>query len=96
LEYLLDQEKASCITDFFEKTDCRNLWVTDFCLNSIGIVFARNKIIEKYQTFLSVDIVSNGVGILSLHLSEVNILVETIHKYNLDYDDAYQYSVAKR
>ena len=95
LEYLLDQDKASSVTEFFEKTDCKKLWVTDFCLHSIGIVFARNGLIDKYQTFLSGDISDNGIRILSLHPMEIDILVDAVHMYNLDFDDVYQYSIAR-
>lgn len=50
--------------------------------------------IYNYQKFIQIDIQANGIGILTLQPEELSVLVNAITTYNLDFDDAYQYSIA--
>jgi len=95
LEYLLGQEKGKDVLDFLNASDTSRIWVTDFSLHSIGVLFTRLNRIHNYQKFIQIDIQANGIGILTLQPDELSVLVNAITTYNLDFDDAYQYSIAQ-
>lgn len=43
LEYLLGQEKGKDVLDFLNASGTSRIWVTDFSLHSIGVLFTRLK-----------------------------------------------------
>src|SRR5262249_8583746 len=92
LEILLSQDK---------KEECKKFVVnqgkicclSDFTLYSIGIVLFRKKLFHDYQIFFN-DI-SSLMKVVSLPLNEHPQLAEEGKKLKLDFDDLYQYAVAK-
>lgn len=53
---------------------------------------------KNYTLFSSFteDIIVDGIGVLSLPAEDLKTLELTADKYNLDFDDAYQYTVAAK
>ena len=94
LEGLLSQSKAAEVQSFLQSIDLNTIFMTDFSLHSIGIILFRRKKFALFISFLE-DIVVDGVGILSLDPEDLKILNEPVQKFNLDFDDAYQYVVAE-
>jgi len=95
LEALLEQEKCTEVKSFLTTADFENLFITDLSLHSIGIILFRLKKFELFAPFIN-DMVIDGIGILSLNPDELRLLDKIIQKFNFDFDDAYQYSVAKK
>ena len=95
LEALLEQERANQVKLFLESIDLDLICMTDFSLYSIGIALFKRK---KYPIFISFveDIVGGGVHILSLSVEDLRTLEHPAQKFNLDFDDAYQYAVADK
>ena len=95
LEILLDQDKAAEAQAFLQAIDLGTIFMTDFSLHSIGIALFRR---EKYALFISFleDTVISGVGVLSLDPEDHKTLDQIVQKFNLDFDDAYQYAVAEK
>ena len=95
LEALLEQEKANQVRLFLQSIDLNTICITDFSLNSIGIALFRRR---KYPIFISFveDIIGGGVHILSLSVEDLKTLEHPSQKFNLDFDDAYQYAVAEK
>ena len=95
LEALLEQEKANQVRLFLQSIDLNTICITDFSLNSIGIALFRQR---KYPIFISFveDIIGGGVHILSLSVEDLKTLEHPSQKFNLDFDDAYQYAVAEK
>ena len=95
LEALLEQEKANQVKRFLESIDLSTVCMTDFSLYSIGIALFRKR---KYPIFISFieDIVGGGIHILSLSVEDMKTLEHPVQKFNLDFDDAYQYAVAEK
>ena len=95
LECLLEQEKSVSAKSFLQKTTTDQVYISDFSLLfSIGIILFRLKRKKLFLQFLN-DLTINSMEILSLDksgLAEVETLSE---KYNLDFDDTYQYLIAK-
>lgn len=90
LEALLEQERTTEVTYFLKTIDLNNSFISDFSLHSIGVILFRLKKSELFDTFIR-DLIHNGMGILTLKVDELLRLNAIIKKYNLDFDDAYQY-----
>ncbi len=95
LEGLLYQEKADSVTRFFQEIDLENTYMTDLSLHSIGIILFRLGKYDAFTSFLE-DMVIDGIEILSSAPEDLLILHGTAEKYNLDFDDAYQYMLAEK
>ena len=89
LEILLGDSKAG-ICSSKHRSD---LYITDFSINSIGIVTHRLGKFEQFEIFLR-DILPH-VHIARLAEFSYDELVEVIKENGLDFDDAYQFIAAK-
>jgi predicted nucleic acid-binding protein len=92
LEILLGHEKQDACKKFINKHS-EKCQLSDFTLYSIGIALFRKNLFEEYGDFYN-DVIS----IITLHalpLNKHSELIKTACKLKLDYDDAYQYEVAK-
>ena len=87
LEGLLEQEKVEDVRSFFKSVDLDMVFITDLSLHSIGIIL--------FSSFLK-DLVANGMRVLSLEYEDLDKLETTARKFYLDFDDAYQYTTAKK
>lgn len=95
LEGLLEQEKAESVRYFFQAVDIEKTFMTDLALHSIGIILFRLKKYELFTSFVE-DMIINGMEILSSTPEDLMKLDRTVHQYNLDFDDAYQYMLAEK
>ncbi len=93
LEALLGQDKKDDVQSFLQNIDLSTIFISDLSLHSIGIILYRLKNFTLFSSFTE-DIIVDGVGILSLPAEDLKTLESTAVKYNLDFDDAYQYTVA--
>lgn len=96
LERLLDQDKSEEVGRFLDIVPSEELSVSDFSFHSIGVILCR---IDKRDVFTQFtdDIFRNGyVSLLSLEPDDMFDIVKVIEKYNLDFDDAYQYVTATK
>ena len=92
LEIFLEQTKEENCRDFLNNY-IGKLNITDFSLHSIGIILFKYNKEDVFQKFIE-DIVPN-VKLLSLPLEKYIEVINVKKSLNLDFDDAYQYSVAK-
>ena len=95
LEILLNQDKAAEARSFLQSIDLGTIFMTDFSLHSIGIALFRRRKFALFISFLE-DTVVDGVGVLSLDPEDHKTLNQISQKFNLDFDDAYQYAVAEK
>jgi len=95
LEALLEQNKAQEVRSFFEAIDLGQIFITDFSLHSIGIILFGLGKSELFISFLD-DMVIDGIGILSLSKEDLKALSSIAQSFKLDFDGAYQYSVAEK
>lgn len=95
LEVLLEQDKANDVQSFLQNIDLSTIYITDLSLHSIGIILYKLKNFALFNSFLE-DIIVDGIGILSLPPEDIKTLDLTAQKFNLDFDDAYQYAVATK
>jgi hypothetical protein len=90
LELLLKQERSAEVEKFFQRVESCYLAITEFSLYSIGIILTGFKKDNVFGDFLS-DVEDSGVAIVRLGISELKEIISIRQKYNLDFDDAYQY-----
>jgi len=96
LELLLDQHKADEVEQLLRKTPREKLHVSEFSLYSVGIVLFRRKLFEVFAQFLDELVLKGGVRLLRLSLQDIGGLTTVAQRFDLDFDDAYQYGVAEK
>jgi len=92
LEILLSQTKNDECKQFLE-ANVGSLHLTDFSLHSIGVILFRYGYEDVFSTFLA-DVFSNTT-LLSLPMIRYTEVVMAKKSLSLDFDDAYQYCIAK-
>lgn len=96
LERLLDQEKLTLVADFLDRIASSNISISDFALHSIGVILTK---LNKLDILIKLvnDLFINGmVEVLSLGVEDIETIKENIITFNLDFDDSYQYTLAKK
>jgi predicted nucleic acid-binding protein len=92
LEILLGQDKKEACKTFLI-SNIGDLSITDFSLHSIGVILFKYNKEDIFRKF--VEDVMPDARLLTLPLELYNDVVNVRKSLNLDFDDAYQYSVAK-
>ncbi|MCW3132476.1 MAG: PIN domain-containing protein [Candidatus Methanospirare jalkutatii] len=92
LEILLGQDKKEECKKFLED-NVGDFVITDFTLHSIGVILFRYGKEDVFEEFVE-DVVTNS-EVLSLPVERYSEVVFARKNLNLDFDDAYQYAVAK-
>lgn len=96
LERLLDQERAAEVGDFLSHMPPDSLLMTDFTLHSIGVILTRFKRPDVLVQFVSDVLSDNAVALVSVEPRFIPRVVEVIHQFRLDFDDAYLYVAAEQ
>jgi len=78
------------------KSAQHEFFITDYSLHSIGLLLFRKKRHEAFRAFVEDVLLNGGIGLLSLYSDDMEAVVSAYQKYDLDFDDAYQYAVAAR
>jgi len=92
LEILLGQDKKEDCKKFLAN-NIGELNITDFSLHSIGVILFRYGKEEIFQKFAE-DVIPN-TKVLSLPMELYSEIVNVRKRLNLDFDDAYQYIIAR-
>ena len=96
LELLLEQERASEVRKFFQEIEARLLALTEFSLYSIGVILIRLGKDPIFEDFLSDTIEDSGAIRIHLETTDLKQALVNRQQFNLDFDDAYQYTAAER
>nr|WP_211286449.1 PIN domain-containing protein [Petrotoga miotherma] len=92
LEILLNQDKKDDCKAFLNN-NIGNLNITDFSLHSIGVILFRYGKEDIFRRFVEDVMPNTKLLFLPMELYREVVNVRKILK--LDFDDAYQYSIAK-
>jgi predicted nucleic acid-binding protein len=96
LERLLEQEKSEEVGQLLATVPAHQLGISDFSLHSIGVILFKLKRAELFNRFIT-DLFSEGnVMLYRLSVNEHVTLLDVSSRYNLDFDDSYQYQLTKR
>jgi len=92
LEILLNQAgRKKC--EAFLQGEKGGAWISDFTLHSIGVLLFRQKRTELFDRFAADTLPQ--FTILSLSKAGYAQLAEANTRHGLDFDDAYQFAVAR-
>jgi predicted nucleic acid-binding protein len=92
---LLDQDSSSEARHFFETVPMQQCVISDFSLHSIGVILARNERKEIFREFIEDLIIRCRVQVLHIRYEELYSVMKNMDRCNLDFDDAYQYTLAR-
>jgi len=92
LEILLGQEKKESCKNFLHDNHA-SLSISDFSLHSIGVILFKHKKADIFTEFCG-DIL-HSIDVVTLSKEIYARLAETKVSLKLDFDDAYQYLIAK-
>ncbi len=95
LELLLNQENADDVSLFLDKTSSDLIVISDFSLHSISIILCKLKMPEIFTMFVNDLFKTAAISQVVLCPHELIEIPEVIRLYNLNFDDTYQYLVAK-
>jgi len=96
LELLLEQQKSSIVSEFFNKVHTDQIFISDFALHSIGVILSRFKKTAVFSTFLDDLFVNGQIEQLVLEPVDLFDVIGGIKKFKLDFDDSYQTTVAQK
>lgn len=95
LEIILGREKAEDAKALLADAEIKELALSDFSLHSIGIFFFRRQQHDVFKRFLRDMVLDLGMRTVSLGATRMETVIAAAKEFNLDFDDAYQYSVAE-
>jgi predicted nucleic acid-binding protein len=96
LERLLNQDKSEVVSEFLNIIPPAQLFVSDFAIHSIGVILSRLNKTKILKIFLNDLFINGQIEQLSLDTLDLIDVADNIKKYNLDFDDSYQYTVAEK
>jgi hypothetical protein len=96
LEILLEQDKTEDAKAFLLKVDKHDFFASDFSVHSIGLILFYRKQKSVFHQFVQEMLVDCSIPILSLAIEDMQKVITTSDRFNLDFDDAYQYVAAEK
>jgi len=96
LEVILEQEKAEEARALLARTEEHDLFISDYSLHSIGVLLFRRRQHEVFGQFVKDMMLNAGLIMISLHGEDMEAIIDAARRFNLDFDDAYQYVAAEK
>jgi len=96
LEIFLKQSRSFEAKSFLNKAPAGAIFLTDFSLYSIGISLFDSKQFETFLQFAEDIMVRGMVGLIRNEMMDLEKMALVSKKFNLDFDDAYQYVAAEK
>ena len=96
LEVILAQSRATDAKDLLSKTEEHEFFISDYSLHSIGLLFFRRKQHDVFRRFLADMFAIANIRMISLLSIYMENVINIALKFGLDFDDAYQYTVAEQ
>ena len=95
LEVILSREYSKVIQDFLNRDITTALFISDFSVFSVGIFLVRRNLSDQFCTFIE-DLEMRDIRTISINANELKEIPHWCKKFDLDFDDAYQYAIADR
>ena len=95
LEIILDQDQAQSAKEFLSRAAEHDLYISNYSLHSIGLLLFHRKQYDVFQEFLDDMLIHGNVAVASLPVDRLAAVGAAAKKFNLDFDDAYQYAIAQ-
>ncbi len=95
LELLLDQERADEAERLMRSVPGRYLYISEFTLYSLGMILTYRRLAHIFLRIVE-DLERGRIDCLRLDITDMPAVVQAIHQFGLDFDDAYQYVAAEK
>ncbi len=95
LEYLLGQEKAEECEQLMRTLPIEDMAISVFSLSSLGVILTRRRLYQVFQNWLQ-EFIGAGVPTVAMSGMEIMMVSKITERMGLDFDDAYQYTVAEK
>jgi predicted nucleic acid-binding protein len=96
LERLLGQTNAEKVGTLLDKIPADQLYISDFSFHSICVILTRLGRPQLLTDFID-DVVAPGdIQVLAIPPDLILQVLEAIDKFDLDFDDGYQYVIARQ
>jgi len=96
LERFLDQARAEEVSQFLDRIPPEHLFITDFAFHSIGVVLSKLDRRDALLRFVQDAFIEGAVSLVHLDPEDIQLVVQMMSHYNVDFDDAYQYIAAEK
>jgi predicted nucleic acid-binding protein len=96
LEVILEQDKSEEVRTLLSKTEEHEFFISDYALHSMGLLLFRRKQHQVFRQFLHDMLINAGMMVAALPMEDMEPVIVASEKFNLDFDDAYQYAVAEK
>jgi len=96
LERFLDQARNEEVSYFLDRIPSERLFITDFAFHSIGVVLSKLGRKDALVRFVQDVFIEGAVSLIHLEPEDIQVVVRMMEQFNLDFDDAYQYSAAEK
>lgn len=96
LEVILEQEKVADAKALLAKTEEHEFFISDYSLHSIGLLLFRRKQHDVFLQFVRDMVLNAGMIMTSLFAEDMESVINAARRFNLDFDDAYQYVAAAK
>ena len=96
LERLLDQAKSEEVGQFLNIIPSEHLFITDFAFHSIAIVMSKLNRVDELLRFVQDAFMDGAVVLTHLEPEDTQRVMDIMKQFNLDFDDAYQYTAAEK
>ena len=93
---MLNQTRAPEVSQLLKALNSSDLALSDFSLHSICVILGRTQRLTLLDQFVTDLFVQAQTALVSLSGAEVQEVTTAMRTHQLDFDDAYQYVVAKR
>ena len=96
LEQLLAQNNAKDVEVLLNTVASDQIAVSDFSFHSICVILSRLRATNILLQFVQDVFIDAEVTLLSLTPPDTLIVIQAMNTYSLDFDDAYQHTVATK
>ena len=96
LELLLNQKKADEVERLLLETPPEMLSVSEFTIDSIGVILIRRLMHDIFLRAMEDMLMVGGIRLMRLGPEDMHRVVLASRRFQLDYDDAYQYALADK
>jgi len=96
LERLLDQTKSEEVGRFLDHISSDRFFVTDFAFHSIAVIMDRLKQIDAFLRFVQDGFIDGAISLIRLEPEDTHRITSVIKQFNMDFDNAYQYTAAEK
>ena len=96
LEIILEQERAREARSLLSLTEEHVFFLSDFSLHSLGVLLFRWRQQKPYWEIIEDLVFNGGMAVISLSVDEMESVVKVAERFELDFDDAYQYVAAEK